>query len=102
MPEKPVRDMVLCYIVHEAELLVFRHVDFSFDEIGIQVPGGGIQPGETPEVASLREATEETGLTDLVLVDKLGETKYDIPPVRYEIQCRHVFHLRPAGQPPRR
>ncbi len=27
------------------------------------VPGGGIEPGETPEEAAVREAEEETGLT---------------------------------------
>jgi 8-oxo-dGTP pyrophosphatase MutT (NUDIX family) len=31
------------------------------------VPGGGIEPDETPEQAALRELTEETGLTDVEL-----------------------------------
>lgn len=93
MPEKLVKDKVLCYIVRDGKLLVFRHTDYSYEEVGIQVPAGSIQSSETPEQAALREAREETGLTDFKLVRKLGVTEYDISPYRLEIQRRHVFHL---------
>ncbi|MDN3504506.1 MAG: NUDIX hydrolase [Rhabdochlamydiaceae bacterium] len=36
------------------------------------LPGGGIDPGETPEVAAKREAEEETGYK-VTLVRKIGE-----------------------------
>lgn len=36
---KVVVDKVLCYIVREGRLLVFRHTDYSYEEVGIQVPG---------------------------------------------------------------
>lgn len=39
------------------ELLLFEH-----PYAGIQIPAGTVDPGETPLQASLREATEETGL----------------------------------------
>lgn len=39
MPEKVITNKVLCYVVREGHLLVFRHVDFSYEEVGIQVPG---------------------------------------------------------------
>ena len=68
MPEKVVKDKVLCYVVREGRLLVFRHTDYSYEEVGIQVPAGSIQPGETPEEAALREAREETGLKDFTIV----------------------------------
>lgn len=42
------------------ELLVFDHV--GMPEAGTQVPAGGVEPGEEPERAVLREVTEETGL----------------------------------------
>jgi 8-oxo-dGTP pyrophosphatase MutT (NUDIX family) len=49
------------------ELLVFQH-----PHAGIQIPAGTIEPGETPEVAVLREAAEETGLTEFAAVQPLG------------------------------
>lgn len=47
---------------------------------GWQMPQGGIDPGETPEAAALRELAEEIGTTRAVF---LGETQqwltYDLP-----------------------
>ncbi|BCJ76086.1 hypothetical protein CS0771_56300 [Catellatospora sp. IY07-71] len=93
MSGKPVREKVVCYIVRDGRLLVFRHVDYSWEEVGIQVPAGSVKPGETPEQAALREAAEETGLPGLKLLGKLGETEYDPSPYLYELHHRHVFHL---------
>lgn len=102
MPEKVTKEKVLCYIVREGKLLVFRHTDYSYEEVGIQVPAGSIRPGETPEAAALREAGEETGLKNFTIVRKLGETEYDISPYRFERQHRHVFHLDLADPTPER
>jgi 8-oxo-dGTP pyrophosphatase MutT (NUDIX family) len=84
---------VLCYIVRNDQLLVFRHADYDLEHVGIQIPAGSIRHGESPEAAALREAREETGLSQFSITRKLGETTYDITPYRYEIQHRHVFHL---------
>ncbi|WP_188195479.1 NUDIX hydrolase [Nonomuraea sp. SYSU D8015] len=92
-PDRPIREKVLCYIVRDGRLLVFRHTDYSYEEVGIQVPAGTIKPGEDPEQAALREAREETGLHDFTVVRKLGTFEYDITPARAEIHRRHVFHL---------
>jgi 8-oxo-dGTP pyrophosphatase MutT (NUDIX family) len=83
----------LCYIVRDGRLLVFRHVDYDLEKVGIQVPAGSIRQGESPEEAAVREAREETGLSQFSVVRKLGEITYDISPYRYEIQHRHVFQL---------
>jgi 8-oxo-dGTP pyrophosphatase MutT (NUDIX family) len=105
MPEKVskvTREKVLAYIVRDGRLLVFRHTDYSYEEVGIQVPAGSIRPDETPEAAVLREAREETGLTGFQIVRKLGEMEYDISPYRFEIQHRHVFQLELTGPAPER
>jgi 8-oxo-dGTP pyrophosphatase MutT (NUDIX family) len=100
--EKAIKEKVLCYIVRDGNLLVFRHTDYTNEEVGIQVPGGSIRAGETPEAAALREACEETGLLGLRVVRKLGETEYDISPYRFEIQVRHVFQLAVTQPTPNR
>ncbi len=89
----PVKHRVLCYIVQAGRLVVFRHVGQRWEESGLQVPAGTIKPTETPEAAALREASEETGLVALRVVQKLGEAKYDMRPYRRETHHRHVFHL---------
>ena len=74
-----------------------------------QMPQGGIDPGETPRQAALRELTEETGIgADLVTVE--AETPdwitYDLPPDllgkvwkgRYGGQAQKWFLLRFQGQ----
>jgi 8-oxo-dGTP pyrophosphatase MutT (NUDIX family) len=102
MTDKVVKDEVLCYVVRDGRLLVFRHIDYSYEEVGIQVPAGGIRQGETPEEAALREAREETGFTHFTVVRKLGEITYDISPYRFEIQRRHVFHIQLTEPTPQR
>ncbi|WP_240666595.1 NUDIX hydrolase [Longirhabdus pacifica] len=56
------------YITREKDgvkqVLVFHHV---IPEAGYQIPKGTIEKGESPEKAVLREALEETGLTNLKL-----------------------------------
>lgn len=50
-------------VVHDAErgvLLLWRH-RFITDTWGWEVPAGGLDPGETPEDAAVRETREETG-----------------------------------------
>jgi 8-oxo-dGTP pyrophosphatase MutT (NUDIX family) len=102
MTNKAIKDKALCYVVRDGWLLVFRHTDYSYEEVGIQVPAGSIQPQETPENAALREAREETGFTQFRIVRKLGEITYDISPYRFEIHHRHVFQLELTEPTPER
>lgn len=63
------RQRVCVYITREKvtgqhELLVFEHTP-DYPTAGIQVPAGGLEPNETVLDGGLREAFEETGLTNL-------------------------------------
>ena len=39
MADKVSTDKVLCYVIRDGQLLVLRHTDYSYEEVGIQVPG---------------------------------------------------------------
>lgn len=94
-----VKHKAFAYITHGSRLLVFRHPNSL--EAGIQVPAGTIENGERPEDAVMREAVEETGLSDLILVGKLGEHVRDMSDWGlHELHHRHFFHLRCEGDPP--
>jgi hypothetical protein len=50
---------LVVYVVKDRQLLVFRHLDFSYEEIGIQVPAGSIRSGES----ELEKATSAPALS---------------------------------------
>lgn len=81
MTVSPPRLRVAAYVIRwraaGPELLVFDHVDFP--EAGTQVPAGGLEPGETPADAAVREVAEETGLTGAGLVAELGVSDHPHP-----------------------
>lgn len=96
---KKTKQKAFAYITHQNRLLVFRHVDSP--EAGIQVPAGTIKANERPEQAVLREAVEETGLTDLTVGRFLGEQKRDMADFgRDEIHHRFFYHLHCNDVPP--
>lgn len=91
-----VRVGVAAYIIRKTpagthQLLLFAHPDCP--EAPIQVPAGGVDAGETLEAALHREIWEESSLTDLHLIRKLGvaETCWIQP--RKLISQRHYFLL---------
>ncbi len=87
----------LAYITRKrdgkTQLLVFTHPNSP--EAGLQVPAGTVEKGEEVESAVLREALEETGLSNLQVVSKLGVFDYFNPETKM-VNERHVFHLRPT------
>lgn len=90
---------VVAYITHGDHLLVFAHPDAP--EVGIQVPAGTVEEGEDPTKAVLREAIEETGLTELEIVSFLGERERDMVDYgRDEIHHRRFYHLQYTGDAP--
>ena len=82
------------YITRQAgadiEVLIFAHRDFP--EAGWQLPGGTMDPGETPKQAVLREVWEEAGLADLDEIRLLGAEEYFLVE-KQEWQHRHFFQL---------
>jgi 8-oxo-dGTP diphosphatase len=87
-----VKRKAFAYITRRDRLLVFSHPHEP--DAGIQVPAGTMEDGETPEVAVMREAVEETGLTCLSLVRFLGEQLLDRSDVGMdEVHHRYFFHL---------
>lgn len=56
------REKALVYLTRGNELLVLEHSAEYAAAAGVQVPAGGVEPGETPEAAARRELFEETGL----------------------------------------
>lgn len=56
------REKVLVYVTRGHDLLVLEH-SADYPDAGVQVPAGGVDPGESPSAAATRELFEETGLT---------------------------------------
>ena len=83
------------YVVRDGRVAVFDHPD---PDAGVQVPGGGVEAGETPEDAVVREAREESGL-ECEVVAHLGVTQRQawFPDGDTISITRHYFHLRPFG-----
>lgn len=53
---------MLIYLTRgDNELLVLQHTE-EFPAAGVQVPAGGVEPGEDPAATAHRELFEETGL----------------------------------------
>jgi 8-oxo-dGTP pyrophosphatase MutT (NUDIX family) len=88
----PIKQKCVMYITHRNRLLVFDHHDMP--EAGTQVPAGTLHEGERPEAGALREAQEETGLTNLRVDGLLGERFLDLSMYgKSEIQRRYFYHL---------
>lgn len=44
------------------QILLTRQYRLLIDDLSHEIPGGGIDPGESPETAAMRECEEETGI----------------------------------------
>lgn len=71
--------VVSCFIFdHDGKLLLLRRHQDDWGGGLWATPAGSIDPGETPEVAVLREIQEETGLA-LERIDYLGTHRITMP-----------------------
>jgi len=107
LPPEDYRPCVgLMVLDREGRILVGQRVDVPFP--AWQMPQGGIDPGETPLTAALRELQEEVGIPP-ERVELLAESRvwrcYDLPPDlrrrvwggRYRGQAQRWFAFRFLG-----
>ncbi|MCC6607160.1 MAG: NUDIX domain-containing protein [Anaerolineae bacterium] len=71
----------------QPQLLLFQH-----PQAGVQLPAGTVDEGEVWETAVLREAFEETGLTQLTIHRYLGKIDNELAPGEAILnQDSHIF-----------
>lgn len=75
------------------EILVFTHADDGTT----QIPAGTVDDGESPDDAVLRETTEETGLTAVRVVRKLGALWQTLPPNGWLALETHPLCVQPES-----
>ncbi len=64
----------------EGNVFVGRRIDMPAGLAAWQMPQGGIDPGETPRRAAIRELTEEVGTNKAkILAESRGWLHYDVP-----------------------
>ena len=92
---------------HDGRVFVGRRIDMPAGLAAWQMPQGGIDPGETPRNAALRELKEEVGTDRAQIVAELSAwLNYDLPAElqkklwkgRYRGQAQKWFALRFIGE----
>ena len=92
----------IAVLAPDGSVFLFR---YDNDEVGFHwaLPGGGLEPGESPREGALRELAEETGWTDLATGPLLCTWEHDftragIPVRQHEtIYVTHGPHRPPTG-----
>lgn len=67
-----IRTRAQALIIESGKVLLAKHHDLTINEVYWCMPGGGVEAGETPEQAAVRELKEETNL-DIRIIRKVGE-----------------------------
>jgi len=91
--ERIYRERSSVIVLHKNKLLGFHAVDPTSKVPYFFLPGGGVEPGESPAVTSERECMEETGYKIKVLEDTAFEKKYDFAWNGELFSTKTVFYL---------
>lgn len=84
-------ESVACILILEGKILLIQRRDIPVWVL----PGGGIEPGETPEKAAVREMEEETGL-QVEIVRKIAE----YTPINRLSRFTHFYEVRKVSGTP--
>lgn len=95
--KKTIQKVVIYCVDDQDRLLVLRHLDYPYEQVGIQVPAGTVKPNEDIAAAAMRELCEETGHNCFTIDRYLGSALYDISQMRAEIHERHFFAAHPTS-----
>lgn len=80
---KKVRNAVRTFLIKDSQVVCIR---YKMDNVGwIDIPGGKIEMGETPQMAAVREFQEETGI-GISELERLGKIIIEYPDRIYNIE----------------
>ncbi len=82
------RERAQALLIQNGKVLLAKHHDLTIDQIYWCMPGGGIEAGELPEQAAVRELKEETNL-DVRIIAKIGVL--ELPGVTAGYTRGHTF-----------
>lgn len=88
------------YLTCGEDLLVFEEPDFP--EVGLQVPGGTLDPGESYLQGARREFAEETGLSLDIALESFADPDHffdNVPDCLDGLHRRRHFHGRIREKP---
>ncbi len=88
----------MIYVTSPQGLLVFEEP--ASPHIGLQIPGGTIEPGEEPLIAAGRELYEETGLVTDKELHFLGSLDATLKKSGRSVMRRYYYHIDFEGQYP--
>lgn len=72
------KHLVYCRIEREGAVLVIRRAPGVFLAGRWELPGGGVESGERPEAAAVREVGEETGLSVEIVGERSAHSWMDV------------------------
>ena len=104
MSTAPLVHKVAAFVIRKtagerAQLLVY--VPDDNPTLSPRVPGGGVEEGEVPEDAVLRELFEEAGMTALPVVRRLGVQRYYKPYTQRFVERYDYLLFAPGDVPDR-